>query len=237
MGKSLNKDQINSSGALMTKRLQFALKETEVQHWKLFEELASSFLSKEFPNLRTMASPSGDGGRDADLFADHEDPSAVLQYSVTKTWDQKIRDTVQRLKKTKPEFNYLIYVTSQIIGAKADELKAKIRKEHKVALDVRDANWFVDNVTDKTIIKVEEYCRAIVDPIVNTQGINVAVRPSMTSNETKAALLFVEMLWQDEKRDKGLTKLGYDAFVRAALRDTKNERRINKAEIIQFVKK
>ncbi|SEC02624.1 hypothetical protein SAMN02787142_0740 [Burkholderia sp. WP9] len=58
----------------------------------------------------------------------------------------------------------------------------------------------------------------------------------MSSSETKAALLFVEMLWQDEKRDKGLTKLGYDAFVRAALRDTNSDKRMQKQEIIQFVK-
>lgn len=237
MEKKLNKYKTEGTGAKMTKRLLFALKETDSPHWKLFEELASSFLSKEFPNLRTMASPSGDGGRDAELFADHDEPSTVLQYSVTKEWDQKIKDTVQRLKKTRPEFNYLIYATSQIIGAKADDLKAKIRKEHKVALDVRDANWFSENVTDKTSISAEEYCRAIVDPILSKQGIDVAIRPSMTSTEAKAALLFVEMLWQDEKRDKGLTKLGYDAFVRAALRDTASDRRIGKAEIVAFVKK
>jgi len=236
MGKKIN-PYSSEANAIMTTRLQFALKETEIHHWKLFENLASAFLSKEFPNLRTMASPGGDGGRDAELFVDESEPSSVLQYSVTKDWGTKIKGTVARLKKTKPEFNYLVYVTSQVIGAKADDLKAKMRKENRVALDVRDANWFTENVTDKTIISVEEYCRAIVDPILNTQGIDVAVRPSMNSGEAKAALLFLEMLWQDEKRDKGLTKMGYDAFVRAALRDSRNDRRIAKSEIIEFVKK
>ncbi|SEC02819.1 hypothetical protein SAMN02787142_0743 [Burkholderia sp. WP9] len=150
MDKKTIKYQAKINGAGMSKRLQFALKETADHQWKLFEELASSFLAKEFPNLRTMASPSGDGGRDAELFADQEEPSTVLQYSVTKNWDSKIKDTVARLKKTKPDFSYLIYVTNQIIGAKGDELKAKIRKEHKVALDVRDGNWFSDNENDKT---------------------------------------------------------------------------------------
>lgn len=237
MSKKTKTLKDEEDGAGMTKRLQFALKETEAHHWKWFEELASSFLSKEFPNLRTMASPSGDGGRDAELFSDHDEPSTVLQYSVTENWEQKIRDTVRRLKKTKPDFSYLIYVTSQIVGAKADEIKTSMRREHKVALDIRDANWFCENVTDKTIIAVEEFCRLIVDPIINSKGIDVAVRPSMTSGEAKAALLFVEMLWHDERRDKGLTKLGYDAFVRAALRDTTSERRIDKAEIVNFVKK
>lgn len=172
----------------MNKRFEFALKETNVQYWKIFEQLASSFLTSEFPNLRTMASPGGDGGRDAELFVDDGEPTTVIQYSVTEAWDQKIKDTVKRLKKTMPGVTFLIYVTSQVIGAKADSLKSVMRKEQKVIIDVRDANWFLEN-SEGHVITVENYCQQIVDPILKTQGIDVAIRPSMSDAEAKAALL------------------------------------------------
>ena len=47
---------------------KMALDKLEPHHWAQFEQLASAFLSTEFPNLRTMAAPGGDGGRDSELF-------------------------------------------------------------------------------------------------------------------------------------------------------------------------
>lgn len=52
-----------------SRRLELALKELQSSDWRLFEKLCSAFLSSEFDDLRTTASPSGDEGRDAELSA------------------------------------------------------------------------------------------------------------------------------------------------------------------------
>jgi hypothetical protein len=51
---------------------KLALDRLKPSDWEDFERLASDFLAAEFTNLRTMAHPSGDGGRDSELFSPME---------------------------------------------------------------------------------------------------------------------------------------------------------------------
>lgn len=51
------------------KLFELALERLRPSDWEHFEELSSAFLASDFPSLRTMASPSGDGGRDSELFS------------------------------------------------------------------------------------------------------------------------------------------------------------------------
>ena len=69
-------------------RFELALRELGPGQWERFEQLASQFLADDLDDLRTMASPSGDRGRDAELFTG-EDPTALVQYSVASDrWHQ-----------------------------------------------------------------------------------------------------------------------------------------------------
>ena len=63
-------------------RLHLALDRLRADQWKIFEEFSSAFLASQYPNLRTVASPSGDDGRDAELFSYDGRIPTVLQYSV-----------------------------------------------------------------------------------------------------------------------------------------------------------
>lgn len=65
-------------------RLKLALDRLEAEHWSRFEQFASEFLVTDYPKLRTVASASGDQGRDAEIFSPDGLPSVVLQYSVSK---------------------------------------------------------------------------------------------------------------------------------------------------------
>jgi hypothetical protein len=78
-------------------QFDFALERLGSGDWKKFEDIASTFMASEFPNLRTMASPSGDRGRDAELYTSTEDPSVVFQYSVASDWNAKIRRTAKTI--------------------------------------------------------------------------------------------------------------------------------------------
>ena len=82
---------------MLRRRLELALERITSAQWQRFETFASEFLSAEFPSLRTVASPSGDDGRDAELFSPTADNTQVLQYSVTPDWREKIRKTAKRI--------------------------------------------------------------------------------------------------------------------------------------------
>lgn len=219
------------------KRLELALEQIKPEQWALFERFASTFLSAEFPNIRTMASIGGDEGRDAELYESDEDLSTVLQYSVTTRWEEKIRKTVKRLDAAGRSYIQLIYVTSQEIGAKADSLKAELRKDKSKILDVRDRSYFLERVyaSASTEGAAADISKVIVDPLLEEKGIISGGAKTLTDAESKAALVFLELQWEDDSRDRGLTKTAFDALVRSVLRNSSPENRIDLASIYQAV--
>jgi hypothetical protein len=72
-------------------RFSLALERLKPSDWEHFESLASTFLAAEFGSLRTLAAPSGDGGRDAILFCPDGEPETVFQYSVTENWNAEYK--------------------------------------------------------------------------------------------------------------------------------------------------
>ncbi|WP_159977759.1 MULTISPECIES: hypothetical protein [unclassified Novosphingobium] len=204
--------------------------------WETFEKLASVFLSSEYPALRTMASPSGDGGRDATLFCEEGDDSLAFQYSVTEKWSPKIRTTIRRLKESFPNTSSLIYVTNQPIGAEADQIKADLRRE-KYFLDVYDRSWFIEraNSTFSRESAAEELSKQFVDPLVSERLLDNDLVSSLKADEAKTALIFLEMQMQDSQAGYGLTKSSYDALVRASLRATSTANRKSRAHIYKDV--
>jgi hypothetical protein len=206
--------------------------------WEQFEQLSSSFLASEYPSLRTMASPSGDGGRDSELFTDDGEPTIAMQYSVTDSWASKIRQTVARLESTFPSIATLVYLTNQVIGAKADTLRKEIRLAG-VFLDIRDRSWFLDRAnTDRNReFAAEALAQKFVDPLLPSKIIDKSLVTGIEGEEAKTALLFLEMQVQDTGRSLGLTKSSYDTLIRAALRDTNTTKRLKRQEIYARVHK
>lgn len=211
---------------------KLAMERLQPDDWARFEQLASAFLSTEFSNLRTMASPGGDGGRDSELLSAGESPNVVAQYSVADDWMTKIRRTVTRLKESFPEVSVLIYATSKIIGAKADKLRREIRQRN-IHLDIRDRNWFIERAAQNATTEgaAELLIDQIARPYLAGEQIIETKSSSLTSQEAKAALLYLGLQWEDDIREKGLTKLSFEALVRAALRNTDSEHRLSRANV------
>lgn len=120
-------------------RLDLALSRIPPSAWENFEHFASEFLIADFPDLRTMARQSGDAGRDAEVVDLHTEVVELdkagkikLQYSVTAAWRSKITKTVDRLVEQSTKPTHLVYATNQMIGPEADDLKAKIFKDHGI---------------------------------------------------------------------------------------------------------
>ena len=215
---------------------KLALDRLEPSQWDLFEKLSSSFLAMEFNQLRTMANPSGDGGRDSELFQADGMPFICFQYSVRKDWKNKILQTAKRLQETLPEVRILIFLSNKEIGALADELKTSFLGVG-LSLDVRDKNWFMERATIGE--SREHAANMLIEQIAlpYLAGESVINKPSspLTSGEARAALLYLGLQWQDDITEKSLTKLSFDALVRSVLRHTHTDIRISRSEIQQAV--
>jgi len=219
------------------RRFEFALERLGPGAWERFEALAGTFLAEEFVDLRTVASPSGDRGRDAFLLQPVDDDQFLLQYSVQTDWEDKIRATVRRVKKTFPGVTSLVYVTNQVIGASGDPLRIECRKEHRLYLDYRDRSWFTlqVNTTPQREAAAEQLAAEIVDPILEAGKLIRRNARSLTSDEAQAALVHLELQWADESREKNLTRVCFEAVVRAALRHTSSENRATRNDVYAAV--
>ena len=214
-------------------RLQLALERLPPHQWKRFEEFASGFLSSQYLNLRTVASSSGDKGRDAELFSPDGQVKVVLQYSVTEKWASKIRSTAKTLSKTLPETRVLIYVTNQSVLSGADKLKRELLEDYSLALDIHDIHWFLDrlNGDEHREAAAENLAKLVVDPFLTSKGVLEHSAPTLSTTEYQAALTFLQLQWQDDIHAKGLTRLSFDALVRAVLRTSHSESRVSRTVI------
>ena len=213
-------------------RLELALEKLEPANWKRFEEFASAFLVTDYPNLRTVATPSGDQGRDAELFSSDE-TQTVLQYSVTHQWASKIRTTATTVHKNFPDAKVLVYVTNQQIGAAADAIKREIKSKHKLLVDIHDRTFFMDRLEgdDHREAVADQLAKDIVDPFLEGRGVIERKAQALTTLEARAALLYLALQWEDDTREKGLTSLAFDALVRSVLRSTHSDSRMPRTEI------
>lgn len=221
-------------------RLELALSLLDGGDWRAFERFAAEFLAVEYPDLRTTASASGDGGRDAELYVPLEEPTTAIQISVRQDWDTKIRQTVKRLKETFPKVTELVYVTNQNIGAAADALKKSLRRDEGMSLDVRDNQWFIEreNTYPQRAIASEKLAETFVDPIIRRASAAPGAR-SLKSDESQIALLQLVLDASDDKSDRNLTKSCFESIVIAVLRGTSAQQRLTReqvhAAIVKFV--
>ena len=218
----------------MSSRFEVALKNTEPSsHWQQFEQLSSQFLVDDFPGLRTLAAPTGDGGRDATLRHPDGDENIAIQYSTSARWEDKIRSTVSRLNTTNPQVSVLIYMTPLKIGADADALVSRILRKSSIYVDIHDRNWFVEReMRSATTQKAAEwYIDYVIGDFLQDSGPLSRPRTILTTDEARAALVYLVLQRQDDELNRHLTKQSFDALVRAVLRGTDSDNRMRRADV------
>lgn len=215
---------------------RIALDQLQPSDWSHFETLSGQFLISEFKNLRTMAHPSGDGGRDSELFSPEAQPFVAAQYSIARDWRAKIRHTLKRITAEFSSVRVLVYMSNQQIGGAADDLKQEVL-DCGILLDPRDRNWFLERAFTDSIREAAAYelIDRIARPFLEGEGIIERKSSPLNSAEAKAALLYLGLQWQDDIAQKGLTKLCFDALVRAALRLTHSEYRLSRKRVHEIV--
>ncbi|TXK39394.1 hypothetical protein [Nonomuraea sp. C10] len=220
-------------------RFKYALANLDGTQWRLFEKLSNVFISDEYPSLRPLASESGDEGMDAGLFFPSDDSQTALQFSVRKDWAAKVTQTCARLQITHPNTGVLIYASNHNIGPAGNDLKRKVRQKYGIFLDIRDREWFLvqRNASTKVIAEADSFCTLVGDPqLFSTHSIEHRAQ-ALNDLETKAAFVYLGLQWEDDTREKGLTRLCFDALVRSVLRDTNADKRMHRDEIHQQIKK
>jgi hypothetical protein len=187
----------------------------------------------EFPDLRTTASPSGDGGRDGKLAIRGQDDEVAIQYSLQEDWKKKIADTVAVVTKNFPDVQELVFVTNQTVGAAGDDIVKKIRKDNRVFVDIRDRNWFLEraNTSRAREAAAEALAREVADSFLASDGVLDGKAQALTSPESRAACVYLALQWEDDTREKGLTRVCFEALVRSVLRDTDSDHRRARPDI------
>ena len=157
----------------------------------------------------------------------------MLQYSVAKDWRNKIRKTALRISNQLPNTQIVIYVTNQSILSTADSIKAEILKSFGFVLDIHDRDWFLDRFAGDEHREAvsEELAAKIVNPYLASKGVLERSAPTLTSTELRGALTFLHLQWEDDTREKGLTRLAFEALVKMVLRNTNKDSRLARSEI------
>lgn len=218
-------------------RIALALSQIKPSAWADFEEFASEFLLEDFPNLRTMARASGDAGRDAEVYDLTGDGSMKLQYSVTVSWQSKIRKTVNRIKGTGAKLTHLIYATNQLIGAEADSTKKSIFDDFGVVVDIRDSTYFIErrHRSPSTREASELLARKFVDPLLRARGIGEEVALVLTRDEERLAFLHLTLDLAERQADRNLTKAAFESLVLAVLHNTNHESAVVRDTIVERI--
>jgi hypothetical protein len=181
---------------------------------------------------------SGDGGRDAALLQPQGETQVVLQYSVSRDWERKIKDTAAKIRDNFPQTTILVYVSPHEIGPKGDAIKGEIRTNYHFSLEIRDRSYFLtrESSTNQTLVASEEVSRVIVDPYLSSEDFLQNKLTVLSTHEARAAVVYLGMQFEDESSGKGLTKLCFEGLVRAVLRDTSPSNLMTRADIHERIK-
>jgi len=156
-----------------------------------------------------------------------------IQYSVAEDWSSKISKTVGKVTTEFPDVQKLVYATNQKIGPSADDLKAQVRRDHGLFIDICDITYFVERceLDAGRAAAADGLIQDIATPILADRGLVEHTAPALSSTETRAACVYLALEWSDTTREKGLTKLCFEALVRSVLRGTKPDNRLSRSEI------
>jgi len=223
--------------AIAQERFALALSNLDPSQWRLFERLANVFMSSEYLGFRPLAAASGDGGADGTLFVLEDDPTVILQFSVRHNTRAKVTETCIRLAETYQHAKVLIYVTNQTLGSDSAQLRRDVRDKYGLYLDIHDREWLVArrNASAANAVEGEALAQAVVDPLLGSPILVERQAQALDDLEAKAAFIYLGLQWQDDTREKGLTKLCFEALVRSVLRDTDSDNRIHRSQVQEMV--
>ena len=178
-----------------------------------------------------------DAGRDAFLYEPDGEPGVYIQHSTQETFERKIIDTLETLKKNGFEPKQLIYCSSRDIIKHSDDIKRELRQKG-VGLDIRDRSYFVmfRNQSAGRVAASEELAKKLVDPLLADATATASIPHALTEKEEKTAIAYFQISIPDRASDKSIAKLCYETLVRYALRQATPENPLPLPKIIEAIR-
>ena len=115
----------------------------------IFENFAKDFLSKFLGYQFVPVGGLHDKGIDGFEHTFHKSDSnkVIYQLSIQKTYQQKISDSLDKLKRNKTRYDQFVFVTNQTIP-NIDLYKDKLIAKYGKAITIFDLEWFVVHIND-----------------------------------------------------------------------------------------
>ena len=100
-------------------------------------------------------------------------------------------------------------------------------------LDIRDRSRFIERAMSSPERQgaAEQLIDIVARPYLVDQDVIHKSSSPLSSLEARAALVYLGLQWQDDITSKGLTKLSFEALVRAVLRSSTSENRLSRSSI------
>lgn len=184
------------------------------------KEFMSAVIGAEFVPLGGMHDGGANGYMDdiSNVYAT-ERSGIFYQFSVRKDYEQKIKQTVLRLKEAKKKVKRVIYVTSIEIP-KIDNLEIDLSDEFDITISIRDKNYIVchNNDSISTIAAYEHYLKSYTDFLRNV-GCSQAINLSKSKTDP-TIYIFLQQEVENRRGKSNLLKTITESLVLWALNDT-----------------
>lgn len=208
----------------MSIKLVKAFKVTEETHADAFERFANAFLIDDDPDLKAVGGKK-DKGMDAYVYdTEAGRVIAVVQSCVSPASKArtKVLNTIERLKENDLLPPTFIYCTSANIGTELDATIRELRRDYKVALEVRDAAWFVarHQTSQNRAAISDAYARETLEPFVRSLQPDKLYSLVLDEDRQRVAVQYLEAVNLDRSRNSNLTKGIFDALIACVTRDS-----------------
>ncbi len=194
---------------------------------EIFEEFAHSFLCCVLADEFLPIGGTKDKGIDASmrLYRRNTHDAFIYQISTELSYEQKIEDTIVKLKKNDITVDRLVYVTGRKLNKK-DKVEDNFLTKHKIPLTIYDVEWFASHVVgDEKLIRIYQ---TFIES--NIHEFRKPDKQYVAANLIKDPRLFVFMRQQFDSTQSTLeieNKLA-DSLILYALEGTASEKKIFK---------
>lgn len=208
----------------------------------LFEKFISNLLCEI---LGVGFSPQGglkDRGIDGleHIIKEKDYETIIYQISISSDPKQKIKSTIETLKKNKVEFEQLTYITNKNVKA-IDILENEMLKKYGVTIRCWDISWIVGHI-NHTPGTIKTYCTYIESNRSFYMGSDIASVMEESVRDLVAdpkIFVFLRQQWESSGTNRELEEILIDSLILFALEGTDPEKKIfmTKEDILSKISK
>jgi hypothetical protein len=209
------------------KAFEFAL--TRIEDGFVFEKFAHDFLSKLLSYSFVPVGGLKDRGIDGfeHTFHRHGFERSIYQISIEQDPVGKLRDSLQKLRDNKIEFDQFYFGTNQRFPLK-DQVIDQLYEEFKKPIAIYDIDWFTARVNNNagTQLAYKTFVESYLHEF-NKPGKSYVVGDLVSDPRL---FVFLRQQWDEKRKDLGLDKILADTLILYALEGTDPDKNLLKSK-------